>query len=414
MGRRTGADEIQDGQETGHRKVRRAVSALLSGLRSVGAGFPEGGKAKREAVLHEHQLQGPAHAFHARPDRHQALRVEGNLHASGELRRRERQALVAAGAHEPRSDRLSPMGERLRRHGAKLLRAHHRRRRRGGHDPRGARSGRASPRTRSSSLPPTTATTAARTASATKSSRTRKVRGRRLSSTIPRLPKQHAGKVCEAVTGNVDMTATIFALAGVPAPEGIDGKSLLPLLANPSGRVREWLPLFNFWGIQSAQSMAVVTPRVEIHLLVLRRRGMKPTEPIVQAGWRPLRNDTADGESRIRRPVECDAAVHTTPGAGRRSRRRLSRETATSTTPFSFLSRTIPWEQKAATTKKLNASSPEEEGQATNRPEKKRNANKEHSHETSHHHPEPHTPRSTALAARSSLGPRVEPNPRFA
>ncbi len=63
----------------------------------------------------------------------------------------------------------------------------------------------------------------------------------------------------DAVTANVDMCATIFALSGVPAPEGIDGKSLLPLLANPAGRVRDWLPLFNFWGQRSAQSMAVVS-----------------------------------------------------------------------------------------------------------------------------------------------------------
>jgi arylsulfatase A-like enzyme len=55
------------------------------------------------------------------------------------------------------------------------------------------------------------------------------------------------------------MAATIFALSSVPAPEGIDGKSLIPLLSNPAGRVRDWLPLFNFWGERSAQSMGVVS-----------------------------------------------------------------------------------------------------------------------------------------------------------
>ena len=76
----------------------------------------------------------------------------------------------------------------------------------------------------------------------------------------PRLPAEHDGKTCEAVTGNIDMAATIFALAGEAAPAGIDGKNLLPLLTNPAGKVRDVLPLFNFWGIASAQSMAVVTP----------------------------------------------------------------------------------------------------------------------------------------------------------
>ena len=74
------------------------------------------------------------------------------------------------------------------------------------------------------------------------------------------------------------MAATIFALAGVPAPEGIDGKSLLPLLTNPKGQVREVLPLFNFWGIPSAQSMAVVTPEWKYIYWYYGGQGMKPTE----------------------------------------------------------------------------------------------------------------------------------------
>jgi arylsulfatase A-like enzyme len=75
----------------------------------------------------------------------------------------------------------------------------------------------------------------------------------------PRLPNQNAGKTSAAVTANVDMAATIFAFSGVPAPEGMNGKSLLPLLENPADGVRDWLPLFNFWGVASAQSMAVVS-----------------------------------------------------------------------------------------------------------------------------------------------------------
>jgi arylsulfatase A-like enzyme len=76
----------------------------------------------------------------------------------------------------------------------------------------------------------------------------------------PRLPKEYAGRVSDAVTANVDMTATIFALANVPAPEGMDGKNVLPLLTHPAGKVRDWLPLFNHWGPASAQSMAIVSP----------------------------------------------------------------------------------------------------------------------------------------------------------
>ncbi len=94
----------------------------------------------------------------------------------------------------------------------------------------------------------------------------------------PRLPKHHAGRVCDAVTANVDMTATIFALASVPTPEDIDGKSLLPLLTNTKGKVRDWLPLFNHWGTASAQSMAVVSAEWKyIHWYYAGR--LRPEDP---------------------------------------------------------------------------------------------------------------------------------------
>jgi arylsulfatase A-like enzyme len=100
----------------------------------------------------------------------------------------------------------------------------------------------------------------------------------------PRPGKQQTGSVCEAITGNVDMAATISALAGVPIPDGIDGKNLLPLLTNPKGRVREVLPLFNFWGIQSAQSMAVVTREWKYIYWYYAGDGMKPTEELFHVG----------------------------------------------------------------------------------------------------------------------------------
>lgn len=112
----------------------------------------------------------------------------------------------------------------------------------------------------------------------------------------PRLPKQHAGTVCNAVTGNVDMPATILALAGVPAPEGIDGKNLLPLLTDLRGHVREFLPLFNFWGIESAQSMAVVTPEWKYIYWYYGGDGMTPTEELFHVGQDryEMKNLTAD------------------------------------------------------------------------------------------------------------------------
>jgi len=100
----------------------------------------------------------------------------------------------------------------------------------------------------------------------------------------PRLPKGHAGNVSAAVTGNVDMAPTILALAGVPAPDNLDGRNLLPLLANPGGQVRDFLPLFNFWGIESAQSMAVVSPEWKFIYWYYGGKDMTPVEELFHVG----------------------------------------------------------------------------------------------------------------------------------
>ena len=100
----------------------------------------------------------------------------------------------------------------------------------------------------------------------------------------PRLPRSQAGTVSDAVTAGVDMAATIFALSGVPAPADRDGQNLLPLLTKPQGRVRDYLPLFNFWGIKSAQSMAVVTPEWKYVYWYYGDGGMTPVEELFHIG----------------------------------------------------------------------------------------------------------------------------------
>jgi arylsulfatase A-like enzyme len=104
----------------------------------------------------------------------------------------------------------------------------------------------------------------------------------------PRMPAASVGKVSDALTANVDMAPTICGLAGVPAPAGIDGRSLLPLLENPRASVRGHLPLFNFWGPRSAQSMAVVTPEWKYVYWYYGGKGMIPTEEVFHLSEDPL------------------------------------------------------------------------------------------------------------------------------
>lgn len=184
----------------------------------------------------------------------------------------------------------------------------------------------------------------------------------------PRLSAEKNGKSCAAVTGNIDLAATIFALAGETAPP-MDGKSLLPLLANPAGKVRDALPLFNFWGIASAQSMAIVTPEWKyIHWYY--GKGMKPTEELFHLSQDryEMTNAIADPKhtdtlAAMRKHYDTELAAiapNLAPGHGY----------ANYPTVFS---RTIPWEQKAALVKGNSVTGDKgSEGEATTKPKKKR------------------------------------------
>jgi arylsulfatase A-like enzyme len=182
----------------------------------------------------------------------------------------------------------------------------------------------------------------------------------------PRLPAGMNGKVCAAVTGNIDMAATIFALAGEAAPP-MDGKSLLPLLADPAGKVRDFLPLFNFWGAVSAQSMAVVTPEWKyIHWYY--GKGMTPTEELFHLGKDPyeMTNSVSDPShadtlAAMRKHYDTELAAiapNLAPGHGYENYPTL-------------FSRTIPWEQKASLGRGNKVKGAE--GAPKGEPKKKRN-----------------------------------------
>ena len=63
----------------------------------------------------------------------------------------------------------------------------------------------------------------------------------------------------KAVTANIDMAPTIMELAGLPIPDNMDGKSLLPLLENPSDKVRDDLLLIQAWGEAPTHALTLVS-----------------------------------------------------------------------------------------------------------------------------------------------------------
>jgi arylsulfatase A-like enzyme len=79
----------------------------------------------------------------------------------------------------------------------------------------------------------------------------------------PRLPSLGENNRVNSVTSNLDMAPTIFALAGVETPSNVDGKSLLPLLTNPDGKVQESVLLINAWGSSPTHSLAIVTDSIK-------------------------------------------------------------------------------------------------------------------------------------------------------
>jgi len=75
----------------------------------------------------------------------------------------------------------------------------------------------------------------------------------------PRHPVSGKGARVKSVTANIDMAPTVLDVAGIPVPANMDGKSLMPLLDNPKGKVHDSILLINAWGSAPTHSLAVVT-----------------------------------------------------------------------------------------------------------------------------------------------------------
>lgn len=100
----------------------------------------------------------------------------------------------------------------------------------------------------------------------------------------PRMPKEKRGRVCDHVTGNIDMAPTILDLAGLPVPKNMDGISLVPLLSAPEKSYRESLTLINMWGNKEIQELSVVTKDWKYIYWYYGGKGYKPTEELFNIG----------------------------------------------------------------------------------------------------------------------------------
>ena len=81
----------------------------------------------------------------------------------------------------------------------------------------------------------------------------------------PRRKSASDYETTDVLSGSIDIAPTILSLAQVPVPEGVQGKSMLPVLTTKKSEqtdtmLHDSLLLMHVWGEASAQSLAVVTP----------------------------------------------------------------------------------------------------------------------------------------------------------
>ncbi len=95
----------------------------------------------------------------------------------------------------------------------------------------------------------------------------------------PRDESAGGGRQSRAVTGNVDIAATILDLAGLEVPDNMDGESLLPILEGTSSQVHATLPLIQAWGPAGTHALSVVTENYK-YIYWMYGEGMEPQEEL--------------------------------------------------------------------------------------------------------------------------------------
>jgi arylsulfatase A-like enzyme len=103
---------------------------------------------------------------------------------------------------------------------------------------------------------------------------------------------------CEALTGNIDFAPTILELAALPVSDNMDGRSLVSLLKDPSGDVRDHMAFINVWGPNATTSLTALTKDWKYTYWWYAGEGMKPAEELFNTAKDPLELKNLAGDTK--------------------------------------------------------------------------------------------------------------------
>ncbi|WP_145288378.1 sulfatase family protein [Pirellulimonas nuda] len=128
----------------------------------------------------------------------------------------------------------------------------------------------------------------------------------------PRSPSAGRRQRSPSLTGNIDFAPTILGLAGLPAPDNMDGVSLLPLLSDPDQEVRQQLAFINTFDKLPTHCLSVLTKQWKYTYWWYGDRQMQPTEELFRLSTDPLEMTNLAGSAEAAAQLEAMRARYDT------------------------------------------------------------------------------------------------------
>ncbi|MBI9017312.1 MAG: sulfatase [Phycisphaerae bacterium] len=116
----------------------------------------------------------------------------------------------------------------------------------------------------------------------------------------PRKPASKRGKRSRALTGSIDMSATMLDLGGVAVPDHTDGESIVPLLDNPNRKIRKHMLFTQVWGPLSNHALTVLTGDFKYTYWMYGDDGMTPCEELYDINADPIEMENLVGEKKFK------------------------------------------------------------------------------------------------------------------